>query len=138
MKIGDVAAQTGLSVKSIRYYHDIGLVKGQRGANGYREYQPQQVSALLFVQRCRELGFSIDECRDLLQLKHDPQRCAADVKRLASEHLTSLETKMQRLQQLHSELSALVAQCQGGNSPDCPILDGLDSHSCCHSATSQS
>ncbi|MCH1923360.1 MerR family DNA-binding protein [Shewanella sp. C32] len=132
MKIGDVASQTGLSVKNIRYYHDIGLVTGSRGANGYREYGEQQVSALLFVQHCRELGFSIDECRDLLQLKHDPQRCASDVKRLASQHLKALEQRMQRLQQLHGELSHLVAQCQGGDSPDCPIIDGLSGKKCCH------
>ena len=132
MKIGDVASQTGLTVKSIRYYHDIGLVKGSRGANGYREYSEQQVAALLFVQHCRELGFSIDECRDLLQLKHDPQRCASDVKRLTSQHLQALEQRMQRLQQLHSELSRLVAQCQGGDSPDCPIIDGLSGKKCCH------
>ncbi|KFZ38112.1 transcriptional regulator [Shewanella mangrovi] len=131
MKIGDVAEQTAMSVKSIRYYHDIGLVKGNRGANGYREYNAQQVSSLLFVQHCRELGFSIEECRSLLLLKHDPKRCASDVKKLASEHLQALEQKMQRLQALHQELSGLVAQCQGGDSPDCPIIDGL-SGKCCH------
>ncbi|QSX34940.1 Cu(I)-responsive transcriptional regulator [Shewanella avicenniae] len=130
MKIGDVAAKTGLSVKSIRYYHDIGLVKGHRGANGYREYSEQQLTALNFVQHCRELGFSIEECRSLLQLKHDPARCASDVKKLASEHLLVLEQRMQRLQALHHELSELVNQCHGGDTPDCPIIEGLSSKCC--------
>ncbi|GGZ10566.1 MULTISPECIES: Cu(I)-responsive transcriptional regulator [Shewanella] len=132
MKIGDVAKATGLSIKSIRYYHDIGLVQAERGDNGYREYNSSQLEALQFVQHCRELGFSIEECKDLLQLKHDPQRCASDVKRLASEHLKVLEQRMASLADLHAELSELVNQCHGGDSPDCPIIEGLSGKSCCH------
>ncbi|MFQ6371467.1 Cu(I)-responsive transcriptional regulator [Shewanella sp. YIC-542] len=132
MKIGEVAKMTGLSIKSIRYYHDIGLVQAERGANGYREYTHGQLASLQFVQHCRELGFSIEECKDLLQLKHNPKRCASDVKRLASEHLKALEQRMASLAALHHELSELVAQCHGGDSPDCPIIDGLSGKSACH------
>ncbi|QNV05033.1 MerR family transcriptional regulator [Shewanella algae] len=127
MKIGEVAKATGLSIKSIRYYHDIGLVEAHRSDNGYREYRAAEIEALKFLQHCRELGFTLDECRDLLQLKHNPKRCAEDVKRLAKGHLQALEEKMTRLASLHGQLSELVSQCRGGCQSECAIIDGLSS-----------
>jgi len=61
MKIGEVAKQTGLSVKSIRYYHDIGLVCGGRNEAGYRVYRQQDIESLKFVHQCRDLGFSLED-----------------------------------------------------------------------------
>lgn len=125
MKIGHVAKATGLSVKSIRYYHDIGLVKGQRGSNGYREYNPSHVEALSFIHHCRSLGFTLDDCRALLDLKINQSRHAKDVKTLAKQHLTAISDKIVQLQILEQQLSHLVHDCEGGEQPNCAILTGL-------------
>ncbi|WP_372872673.1 MerR family DNA-binding protein [Shewanella sp.] len=130
MKIGDVARITGLSVKSIRYYHDINLVSAKRGENGYRVYDKATLESLRFVQQCREMGFSIEECRNLLTLQQNPTRAAGEVKALAELHLNTLTDKIRRMQALQQQLAELVSQCQGGEQSDCPILASLstDSH----------
>jgi Cu(I)-responsive transcriptional regulator len=125
MKIGEVAQQTGLSVKSIRYYHDIGLVCGERNEAGYRVYHQQNIESLKFIHQCRELGFSLDDCKILLGLKGDESRNAEDVKRLASRHLAVVEQKIQQLQALQVQLKQMVNQCQGGQQPYCAIIDSL-------------
>lgn len=128
MKIGDVARATGLSVKSVRYYHDIGLIAAGRGENGYRSFDSTSIEQLHFVHQCREMGFSIDECRSLLALKRDPHRAAGEVKALAQEHLKTIADKIRRMQALEQQLNALVKQCQGGEQSQCPILDSLSQH----------
>ncbi|WP_299010003.1 MerR family DNA-binding protein, partial [uncultured Shewanella sp.] len=125
MKIGHVAKATGLSIKSIRYYHDIGLVKGQRGANGYREYAPSHVEALSFIHHCRSLGFTLDDCRALLDLKMNQSRHAEDVKVLAKQHLTTISDKIRQLQILEQQLKHLIHDCEGGEQANCAILTGL-------------
>ncbi|MGS0730758.1 MerR family DNA-binding protein, partial [Shewanella sp. 0m-11] len=107
MKIGEVAKLTGLSVKSIRYYHDIGLVMGQRGDNGYREYSDSAVNALQFIQHCRALGFALEDCKALLELQNNTSRNAADVKELASHHLQDIELRISQLNILREQLSQL-------------------------------
>ncbi|MCL1139051.1 Cu(I)-responsive transcriptional regulator [Shewanella pneumatophori] len=130
MKIGEVAKLTGLSVKSIRYYHDIGLVVGQRGDNGYREYNQKSVESLEFIQHCRALGFTLDDSKALLELQNNTARNAADVKALAEHHLQDIETRISQLTELKAQLATLIHGCQGGNQPDCAILTGLSKHAC--------
>ncbi len=130
MKIGEVAKLTGLTVKSIRYYHDIGLVVGHRGENGYREYSQQAIDALGFIQHCRALGFALEDCKALLELQNDNQRNAADVKALASHHLADIDMRIQQLTVLKEQLSQLIHDCQGGNQPNCAILTGLNKQTC--------
>ncbi|WP_299493762.1 MerR family DNA-binding protein [uncultured Shewanella sp.] len=125
MKIGEVAKATGLTVKSIRYYHDIGLVTGQRNINGYREYNDAHVEALSFIHHCRTLGFALDDCRALLDLKINQARHAKDVKALATQHLNAISEKITQLQILEMQLSSLVHDCEGGEQPNCAILTGL-------------
>ncbi|MCF1428789.1 MAG: Cu(I)-responsive transcriptional regulator [Shewanella sp.] len=127
MKIGKVAKRTGMTVKSIRYYHDIGLVTAHRGDNGYRVYREQDIAALQFVHHCRELGFSLEDCQALLSLRNDEARTSAEVKRLASQHLQEVETKITKLNALKQELKALVDECKGDEGADCAIIKGLGS-----------
>ena len=87
MNIGRAAKETGLSVKTIRYYESIGLIRPARDANGYRAFGGRDVHRLAFLARARALGFSIEECRALLRLYDDEARASADVKRLAQSHL---------------------------------------------------
>lgn len=125
MNIGEVAEASGLPAKTIRYYEDIGLVKPARGENGYRHFRDKDVHKLVFLNRARSLGFSIEDCRTLLSLYEDRERASADVKAVAQEHLAEVEKKIAGLQSLHATLSHLVSCCHGDDRPDCPILDGL-------------
>ncbi len=125
MKIGEVAKHTGLSVKSIRYYHDIGLICAIRGENGYREYGQPQVESLKFIHHSRELGFSLDDCRSLLDLRLNQARDAEDVKNLAKAHLKQVSERIIKLQTLEAQLKHLVDDCRGGHQPDCSIISSL-------------
>ena len=125
MNIGAAATASGLPPKTIRYYEDIGLVTPDRRANTYRDYSDEHVHKLRFIQRARSLGFSVEDCRQLLSLYEDRGRASSDVKSLAQEHLAEIERKIAELTSMHDVLSHLVKACRGDNRPDCPIIDRL-------------
>ncbi len=126
MNIGEAAALSGLPAKTIRYYEEAGLVTpAARGGNGYRRYSEKDVHRLRFLQRARSLGFSIQECRDLLSLYEDKRRASADVKAIARQHLQDIERKIAELESLRGLLGELVTKCHGDDRPDCPILQDL-------------
>ena len=125
MNIGAAARQTGLPPKTIRYYEEIGLLTADRAANGYRDYSSEDIHRLRFVQRARSLGFSVDECRQLLSLYSDRGRASADVKAIAQEKLIEIDRKIAELTGLRRMLGHLVECCHGDDRPDCPIIDGL-------------
>ncbi len=126
MNIGEAAALSGLPAKTIRYYEEAGLVTpAARGDNGYRRYSEKDVHRLRFLQRARSLGFSIQECRELLSLYEDKHRASADVKAIARQHLQDIERKIAELESLRDLLGELVAKCHGDARPDCPILQDL-------------
>ncbi|MFY0664136.1 MAG: Cu(I)-responsive transcriptional regulator [Natronospirillum sp.] len=125
MKIGDAAKASGLSAKTIRYYESIGLLSSHRLDNGYRDYSKVDMSALKFLQRSRNLGFSIEDCRSLLTLQQDPTRASAAVKQVAEHRLAHIDEQIQQLHQMRSTLQSLVKQCPGDGSAECAILDGL-------------
>ncbi len=125
MNISHAAVAAGLTVKTVRYYADIGLVEPDRQSNGYRSYGDRHIHALQFVARARGLGFSIDECRSLLGLYNDHGRASADVKRLAEARLADIDLKLAELTSLRDTLAGLVHACRGDDRPDCPILADL-------------
>jgi len=125
MNIGTAARQSGLPPKTIRYYEDIGLLTADRAANGYRDYSSEDVHRLRFVQRSRSLGFSVEECRQLLSLYTDRDRASADVKAIATEKLGEIDRKIAELTGLREMLGHLVETCHGDARPECPIIDGL-------------
>lgn len=126
MNISAAASASGLPVKTVRYYADIGLVDATaRSDAGYRSYDVGAVRKLAFVRRAREFGFSIEECRDLLGLYQDTERSSSEVKRIASDRLAQIEAKQRELQVLRDELAHLVHTCRGDDRPDCPIIDYL-------------
>lgn len=125
MNIGEAAAKSGLPAKTIRYYEEIGLIHPSRGHNGYRDYCQQDLHRLRFLQRSRSLGFSVEECRQLLSLYGDRNRASSDVKALAAQHLARIEQKVAELEGLKTTLQHLVEACRGDHRPDCPILDDL-------------
>ena len=126
MNISAASRAAGLSVKTVRYYADIGLVQApSRSQAGYRTYDDASVRKLVFIRRSREFGFTIEECRELLGLYQDQDRTSAEVKRIASKRLEEIEEKQRELQSLHDELAHLVASCRGDHMPNCPIIDYL-------------
>jgi Cu(I)-responsive transcriptional regulator len=130
LNIGDVAKQTGLRAKTIRYYEDIGLVKPLRDTNDYRVFRDSDLHKLTFLARARALGFTIDDCRALLALYEDESRASADVKAIARKHLDEIEAKIKDLQAMYATLTHLAEECAGDGRPDCPILEGLSGQSC--------
>jgi Cu(I)-responsive transcriptional regulator len=125
MNIGEVAERAGLPAKTVRYYEEIGLIRSDRRANGYRRFGPQHLHKLRFLARARRLGFSIDDCRALLALWEDKQRASAEVKRIATHHLAEVEARIAELHAMKATLRDLVEHCAGDQRPDCPILDDL-------------
>ncbi|MCK0137936.1 MULTISPECIES: Cu(I)-responsive transcriptional regulator [unclassified Aliiroseovarius] len=125
MNIGDVANRSGLPAKTIRYYEDIGLVTPLRSANGYRSFRDRDVHKLAFLGRARALGFSIEDCRNLLKLYEDDDRSSAEVKQIAEEHLDQIDGKINELTEMRATLARLVDACAGDHRPNCPILADL-------------
>lgn len=125
MNIGAAATASGLPVKTIRYYEDIGLIRPLRGENGYRDFSDNDLHKLVFLGRARRLGFSIEDCRTLLSLYEDRDRASADVKAIARDHMEKVAAKIEELKSLHHVLENLIRECQGDNRPDCPILADL-------------
>ena len=125
MNIGEVAKMAELPIKTIRYYEEIGFIQPKRSANGYRSFRVSDVHKLAFLGRARSLGFSIDDCRALLQLYENDTRASADVKQIAQEYLTRIDAKVKELQAMRNTLSHLIDACAGDDRPTCPILSYL-------------
>jgi MerR family copper efflux transcriptional regulator len=107
MNIGTVSEKSGLPAKTIRYYEDIGLIRPDRRDNGYRDYSIEDMHRLKFLQRSRGLGFSVEECRQLLSLYGDTHRESAEVKAIAKAKLTEIDRKLAELQGLREMLKHL-------------------------------
>jgi Cu(I)-responsive transcriptional regulator len=137
LTIGEMAKRSGLTAKMIRHYESLGLLPpAVRSEAGYRHYQEADVQQLRFIRQARELGFSLPQIGELLNLWHDQQRPSSKVKQVAQQHITVLEQKITELMQMKSALETLVSRCHGDDSSDCPILDELAQPSgvCCHKA----
>jgi len=126
MNIGEAAKASGVSAKMIRHYESVGLFpEASRTEAGYRQYSEKDIATLRFVRQSRDLGFSIEQIRELLGLWQNRRRPSRQVKALAEAHLKELDQKLQELQAMKSTLQHLVHCCHGDDRPDCPILDNL-------------
>lgn len=129
MNIGQAAKQTGLSTKTIRYYEQIALLSpAKRADNGYRDYGEEDLETLRFLQRARNAGFNIDECRQLLALHHDKSRHSLHVKDLVQEKADYVAAQIRELKIMHAYLTNLASLCQANEEPHCAILDELSEH----------
>ena len=96
-----------------------------RAGNGYRDYSGDDIHRLAFLRRARNLGFSIDDCRQLMALYQDRSRASHDVREIAAAHVVAIEEKVRELQSMRSTLQKLIHACHGDDRPDCPILDDM-------------
>lgn len=126
MNIGQASKKSGVSQRMIRHYEAIGLIpKAARRDSGYRDYDQADVHTLRFIRSARDLGFPIEEIRQLLGLWQDRSRASSDVKALALARAGELKRKARELDDMRKSLEALAKACQGDDRPECPILGGL-------------
>ena len=123
---GALAKKTGVNIETIRYYENIGLMPDPvRSGSGYRLYGESDLKRLSFIRRCRELGFSLDEVRGLLELVDGGDYTCAEVHDLSVVHLGDVRQKIRDLRKMERTLKEMVSQCNRGLVPECPILDAL-------------
>jgi Cu(I)-responsive transcriptional regulator len=126
MNIGKAAKLSGLTVKAVRYYSDIGIIKPNVAVDtGYRDFSEHDLAKLQFMAKARKFDFSLDDCRELLALYENTERSSKEVKALTLEKIAEIDTKLTELNMLKDQLSTLASACQGDGRPDCPILDAL-------------
>ena len=124
--IGEVARSTGTKVETIRYYERIGLLPPPaRTVGNYRAYARPHLHRLSFIRRGRDLGFSLDEVRELLRLSDDRKRSCSEIDQIARAHLAEVERKLADLTMLRGELRQLIDQCQRGTVAECRIVEAL-------------
>jgi Cu(I)-responsive transcriptional regulator len=127
MNIGDAARASGVSAKTIRYYEAACLIAtaGRTGA-GYRVYTQADVHMLRFIKRARDLGFSIDRIRRLLDLWQNKSRTSRDVKHLALDHIADISARIIAMSTMRDAVQELADKCEGDDRPECPILRDLE------------
>lgn len=124
--IGQASKASGVSVKMIRHYEAIGLLKNvARTYANYRVYSDKDVHTLRFIKRSRTLGFSMDDIRELLALWQNRSRPSAAVKKIAGGHMEDLKRRIAEMQSMVATLEHLTHNCHGDQRPDCPILEDL-------------
>ena len=132
LTIGTLARRTGTKVQTIRYYEQIGLMpEPGRTAGGQRRYGEAELDRLAFVRHARQLGFTLEAIRELLDLSDHPEKSCDEADQIARRQLWQVELRMARLEALRTELERMVHECSGGNTADCRVLEVLRDHSEC-------
>ncbi|WP_281969001.1 MerR family transcriptional regulator [Roseovarius nanhaiticus] len=135
LTIGNLAKKTGTKVQTIRYYEQIGLMpEPGRTEGGQRRYHEAELDRLSFVRHARQLGFSLDAIRELLDLSDHPQKSCEEADAIARRQLKQVERRVARLKALRTELKRMVHECSGGRTADCRVLEVLRDHSECLTA----
>ncbi len=125
-RIGKLSQAASVHIETIRYYERIGLFPAPaRTVAGYRRYSLEHLKRLCFIRRARELGFSLDEVRALLRLADDPIGSCEAAHELACRHRAEVRTKISDLKAMERALSTVLAHCEAGNRPDCPLIESL-------------
>lgn len=123
---GGAAQASGVNPETIRYYERIGLLPApSRSAGGHRLYGERLLRRLQFIRRSRELGFTLEEIRDLLRLADGGEDTCAAVMAMSETHLAAVRAKLADLAAIERTLSEMLTRCRGGTVPACPIIDAL-------------
>lgn len=127
MTIGALSDRTGVNIETIRYFEKVGLLPAPpRTEGGHRSYGTEHVRTLAFIRRGRELGFTPDEVRALLELRQPGKASCCEVKEIAAHHLDRVRAKIADLTRLERLLTKTIDQCSGEAAPECPVLDMID------------
>ena len=126
LRIGAAALQTGVKIETIRYYEKVGLLRHvPREGNSYRLYSSDDIQRLIFIRKCRELGFSIKQTRSLLDLSDRESRTCQEVSEVAKARLIEVQEKMADLARMQTTLEAFLIACPQNASTRCPIIQEL-------------
>lgn len=126
--IGQLARQAGCKVETVHYYEKTGLMpEPPRTEGGHRCYALGHVKRLNFIRRSRELGFSIEQIRELLRFIDEPDHYCGEIKAMAMQKAREAQQKINDLERLKAGLNQMVAQCKGEgySMDDCPIIEAL-------------
>lgn len=125
--IGTLAKAVGVKVVTIRYYEQIGILPSpERTEGNYRSYNREHVERLRFIRRCRELGFPLEQIRDLFRLSSEDAGTCQEICAIADRHLESVERKLEDLTRLASELRRISLSCSGKRTmAECRIIEAL-------------
>ena len=127
MNIGELARRSGLTAKMIRYYEKIDLISVPiRSASGYRVYTEQDLSTLRFIKHAKDLGFSIDQIKSLVELWKNPDRKSADVKKITDQHIHFLTEQIHSMQSMILKLKAASQMCSNDSTSNCSILNKIE------------
>jgi Cu(I)-responsive transcriptional regulator len=132
LAIGTLAKRTGTKVQTIRYYEQIGLLpEPGRTGGGQRRYGEDDLDRLAFVRHARQLGFTLEAIRELLDLSDNPDRSCAEVDVIAHRQLKEVEARIARLEALRKELKRMLRECSRDTVSDCRVLEVLRDHGAC-------
>lgn len=132
LPIGALARQAGVKVPTIRYYEQIGLMPPPpRTESNRRLYGQQDARRLSFIRHARDLGFEIDEIRQLLALSGAPDHPCAEVDAIARRHLVDIDAKIARLTAMRGEIARMVESCSHDAIATCRVIEVLADHDQC-------
>ncbi|GJM09559.1 MAG: MerR family transcriptional regulator [Lysobacteraceae bacterium] len=124
--IGVLSKHAGVKIETIRYYEKSGILPDpQRTTGGYRSYTNEHLTRLVFIRRCRELGFSMSDIRELLALADDTEMHCVDIHDRTMRHADAIRTKIKHLQNMERTLRKIASKCDGDDAPQCPIIESL-------------
>jgi MerR family transcriptional regulator, mercuric resistance operon regulatory protein len=126
MRRGELAQRSGCNIETVRFYEKRGFLPSPpRTAGGHRDYAPEHLKRLTFIRRSRELGFTLHEVRNLLDLVDGKDWTCAEVRAMTLEHLADVQSKIADLDRIARILQDMAAQCDGGAVPACPVIEAL-------------
>jgi Hg(II)-responsive transcriptional regulator len=129
IRTGEVAARAGVNIQTLRYYERRGLLKEPpRRASGFRRYPEETVRVIRFIKHAQQLGFTLREIDELLQLREDRDRTCAQVRRAAEAKIADIDSKLSRLTAVRSALDVLVQSCRNKRARKCPLIEALDAN----------
>lgn len=129
LRIGELAAATGTTAPTIRYYEAIGLLPNPSRVGGQRRYHDDDVRRVKFIRRCRDFGFSVEQVGQIAELAQDDTRSCLEARELAENHLAAIRAKLADLHALEASITKLVeaadAGCDGGPGSECIVFERL-------------
>lgn len=130
--IGQLSKKTGVKIPTIRYYEQMKLIENAgRSAGNQRRYDQAGLERLSFIRHARDLGLSIEDIRELVELSHHPEQPCTQAHALAKRHLQSVRARIAKLQNLETELARIAALPDDGHVASCNVIHALADHSLC-------
>lgn len=129
--IGELSKRTGVKIPTIRYYEQMGLIEPpERSEGNQRRYNTDGLRRLSFIRHSRDLGFTIEDVKGLLELSHHPEDPCHNAHSIAIQHLKDVQGRIAKLRRLERELKR-ISKCDAGHIADCAVIETLADHSLC-------